>query len=224
MEFNRQLANSKLTEKKVCPEFSLTRRSFLSGMISPVLIFPFSQDPVLKIFERAEGEGKRDYSVCINADIILTDPEMLEILADAGVKAIWIATYFYGYWPYEKSKIIRAKELVQRRAMEAYAITIPFGHPGDSLNAGDEAFPLIPPAHWPRTTDIKGEQYAGTTVNELVNTENARALQEVSELGFTRCMTDDDFRIARLPGVIGGSFDDETRHHFLQRGGYSAAP
>lgn len=223
MAFTKRLTNAKLTEQPARAGFSLTRRSFLYGMFSPVFMFPFSQDRVLSIFGYTEAEEVRDYSVCINADIILANPEMLEVLADAGVKGIWIATYFYGYWPYEKNRIIRAKELVEQKGMEAYAVTIPFGHPGDSLNAGDEAFPLIPPAHWPRTTDIRGEQYAGTTVNALVNMENAKALREVSELGFTRCMTDDDFRIARLPGVIGGSFDDETRHLFLQRGGYSSA-
>lgn len=200
----------------------ISRRAFIGDLTSAAILpfFKVNTENSQDLWGRAEI---RDYSVCLNSDLILADPEMLQILADAGVKGIWIATYFYGYWPYQKSKIIRAKELVQQKEMDAFAITIPFGHPGDSLQAGDDAFPLISPAHWPRTLDMDGNLYAGTTVNDLVNIENARALQEVSQMGFRQCMADDDFRIARLPGVIGGSFDDKTRSLFLERGGYSAA-
>ncbi|HRP33268.1 MAG TPA: hypothetical protein PKV73_15320 [Agriterribacter sp.] len=189
--------------------------------MAPLFALPILSHSVEHFDLTSGNTGQRDFAVCINPDLILKDPDMLNLLSDAGISAIWIATYFYGYWPYDVEKIARARKLVMKKGMKAFAITIPFGHPGDSLNAGDEQFPLISPSHWPRSTSIDGKLYAGTSVNELVNTENAKALKQVSTLGFGQCMMDDDFRIARLPGVIGGSFDNTTRNQFLKEGGYS---
>lgn len=200
--------------------FPLSRRRFLSVTL-PLAAAPWLSGKQMNLWAPTAGSSSRDFSVCINADIITADPGLLDVLAAAGVNAIWIATYFYGYWPYDKNKIRYAKQLVEQKGMAAFAITIPFGHPGDSLDTGNEAFPLVSPPNWPRTVDINGKVYAGTTLGDIVTTENESALSEIAGMKFSQCMLDDDFRIARLPGVIGGSFDTATRELFMKEGGYA---
>lgn len=216
MEFYEQLFM-----KETLPRyFSLSRRGFLSAAL-PLGMVPFVSGRTKYLFDLLGNGNKRDYSVCLNPDVILEDPGLLDIVSEAGVNAVWIATYFYGYWPYPVDKILRARELAIKKGMAPLAITIPFGHPGDALQAGDDNFPLISPSSWPRSVDINGKIYAGTSVGETVSIENAKALSEISKMGFKQCMLDDDFRIARGPGVIGGSFDSATRDLFLKKGGYT---
>ena len=209
-----------IEHKNAGKAFLASRRTFLHSVM-PMLALPFVKGQTTSFFDEFPKEYKRDYSVCLNPDIILKDPGLLDIVGEAGVNAVWIAAYFYGFWPYPIDKILQAQKLVLKKGMVPLVITIPFGHPGDALHAGDDSFPLISPSSWPRSTDINGKVYAGTSVGEIVNIENARALGELSKMGFKQCMLDDDFRIARGPGMVGGSFDPATRDLFLKRGGYA---
>lgn len=221
MIFNNQLDNADRTKKKADSKFSSSRRAFLSSMVSPVMALPFARDQMITLFDRPGRDGRRDYSVCINADFILKEPDILDILVKAGVRIVWIATFFYGRWPYDVNNIAGARELVISKGMSAYAVTVPFGHPGQ-MNLKDESFISASPSHWPRSVDINGNVYTGTSIGKIVSIENAKALEEISKMGFEQCMLDDDFRIARSPGVVGGSFDATTRDCFLKRGGYAS--
>lgn len=220
MELDSHHAKWNTRREESSKGFSSSRRSFLQR-VTPMFALPFVGDKFRRVSEESRRGGRRDYSVCLSPDIILKDPGLLDVVGGAGVNAVWIATYFYGFWPYPAEKVLQARKLVLKKGMVPLAITIPFGHPGDALQAGDDSFPLISPPSWPRSVDINGKIYAGTSVGEIVNIENAGALEEISKMGFKQCMLDDDFRIARGPGVIGGSFDSTTRDLFLEKGGYA---
>lgn len=198
---------------------STSRRDFIKTGVAGLFLPVFAPGIELS----APAKGQRDFSVCLTADAILDNPGMLKMVSAAGVNKIWLATYFYGYWPWDKEKIKRARKAILDSGMEASAITLPFGHPGDSLNSKDEKFPLISPDTWPRTRDIEGKVYAGTTVSALANTENAVALKELKAMGFPECILDDDFRIASAPGTIGGNFNEATQQLFIKKGGYAAS-
>lgn len=198
-----------------------SRRDFvktgLAGLFLPVLA------PALSAFGQAvPAAASRDFSVCLTADAILDHPGMLKMVAAAGVNRVWLATYFYGYWPWDKVKLEKARKAILAHGMEAAAITLPFGHPGDALNPKDNNFPLISPESWGRSIDIDGKLYAGTTVSPIANRENAAALRDLKAMGFQECILDDDFRIARSPGTIGGNFDEASQQLFIKKGGYAA--
>ena len=199
-----------------------SRRRFIktgmAGLFLPVLAPSLSSSFDLSV----TIPNQRDFSVCLTADAVLDNPALLKLVAAAGVNRVWLATYFYGYWPWDKEKIKRARKAILDSGIEASAITLPFGHPGDSLNSKDEKFPLISPETWARSEDIDGKRYAGTTVSDLANKENAIALKELKDFGFPLCILDDDFRIARAPGTIGGNFDDVNRLLFIKKGGYAS--
>lgn len=164
----------------------------------------------------------RSFHVCLSPPIVDADPELLELVRGAGVNTIWLAGFFYGHRPYPDELVRRARSRIERAGMEAQLITVPLGHPGDSLGSTDGGFPLTPPRHWRLGHKPDGGSFAGTSLHEPASEENAAALRQLRQLSFRRCFLDDDFRLARGPGEIGGCFCDDHRQRFLRAAGLPA--
>jgi hypothetical protein len=105
--------------------------------------------------------------------------------------------------------------------MEAYVINVPLGHPGDSLGSMAGDVPLTPPKRWRLGAAIDGAAYAGTSLHPPAVEDNAAAMRRLQEIGIRRVFVDDDFRLARSPGMVGGCYCEDHRRAFLQRGGYA---
>ena len=181
-----------------------------AGVLAPVL-------PALAGGARAV----RSFHVCLSPAVVESEPGLLPILRDAGVSTVWLAGYFYGHQPFSADLLRRAGERVARAGMEAQVITVPLGHPGDSLGATEGDFPLTPPPHWRTGQRPDGKTFAGTSLHPPATEESAAALRHLRQLGFRRCFLDDDFRLARGPGEIGGCFCEDHRERFLRAGGYT---
>jgi hypothetical protein len=163
--------------------------------------------------------GAREYHVCLNPAAILQDPDFPALLAHAGVSCVWLAGFFYGHWPWPVETLTRARDRLRRAGLEARVVNVPLGHPGDSLGSRDGNFPLTPPAHWRLGSTRDGKTHAGTSLHAPATEENAGALRELRRAGFSHFFLDDDFRLARGPGEIGGCFCEEHRLRFLRRAG-----
>jgi hypothetical protein len=174
------------------------------------------------MFARSGSRG-RDFHLCLNPKIVLADPGWLSEVRQAGISTVWLAGYFYGHWPYSLESMRSAAERVTRAGMEVGVVNIPLGHPGDSLGSSDGGFPLTPPTHWKVACEPGGKTYAGTSLHDPATAENVAALREQRKTRFDRFFVDDDFRLARGPGVIGGCFCAKHRDDFLQRFGYPRA-
>jgi hypothetical protein len=166
---------------------------------------------------------RRTFNVCLSAAILEEHPDLLETVRAAGVGTVWVAGFFYGYRPYPDEQLVRVRTLVEKAGLEAHLVNIPLGHPGDSLGSSDGAFPLTPPRHWHLGFRADGKTYAGTSLHRPATEENVAALKHYRQLGFRRCFVDDDFRLARGPGEIGGCFCPEHRERFLRAGGFPEA-
>jgi hypothetical protein len=57
-------------------------------------------------------------------------------------------------------------------------------------------------------------------VHPVVTEENIAVIQKVSKSGFKKLFLDDDFRLARSPGAIGGCFCDWHKLDFTRKYGY----
>lgn len=174
-------------------------------------------------YAKPSQSQRRDFHVCLAPPIIEREPELLEIVRAAGVDTVWLAGFFYGFRPYPPEQILKAQQLAARVGLRAELITVPLGHPGDSLGSRDGDFPLTPPTHWRLGERFEGKRYAGTSLHAPATEENAAALRDLRRLGFHSAFVDDDFRLARGPGEIGGCFCAEHRAVFLRTHGFGEA-
>jgi hypothetical protein len=149
----------------------------------------------------------------------LSDPDLPTLVARAGVSRVWLTGFLYGHWPWPIETLTRARETLHLAGLETGVINLPLGHPGDSLGARDGDFPLTPPSYWKPGTSWEGKTYSGTSLHPPATPENVRALRRLGTMRFSRFFLDDDFRLARGPGMIGGCFCEEHRSRFLRRTG-----
>ena len=175
----------------------------------------------MDLFAGSDG-GPRTFHLCLAPDALDRDPELLPTIRDAGVNAVWLAAFCYGHWPWSLEKLCAARVKLEQAGLEARAINIPFGHPGNALNAVENGFPLTPPSHWSPATSEDGTTSVGTSLHEPATVENVTAVRALQQAGFSQVFLDDDFRLAVRPGQIGGCFCAKHRAEFLRRGGFAA--
>lgn len=208
---------TQITGENLLKPYSYTRREFLrrSAVVSTVCAGAYAAEP--------ETASQRTYQICFAPQILDNNPELLKIVADAGVSTIWLAGFFYGYWPAPIDHVMEWRDRIEKMGLAAHVVNVPLGHPGDSLGAKDGSFPLSPPSHWKLAVRPDGSTYAGTSLHDPATEENARAMQELNARGVKRVFLDDDFRLANGPGTIGGCFCDAHKKQFMERGGHSDA-
>lgn len=194
-----------------------SRRRWLAALASATLAGSFPS------YGKPPPARRRDFHLCLAPPLIEREPELLEIVRAAGVETVWLAGFFYGFRPYPREQLIRAQQLVARAGLRAELITVPLGHPGNSLGSRDGDFPLTPPPHWRLGERFDGQRFAGTSLHAPATEENVAALRELRRLGFRLAFVDDDFRLARGPGEIGGCFCAEHRAEFLRLHGFPEA-
>ena len=164
--------------------------------------------------------GTRAFHLSVSPQALEEDPGRLHLFAASGVTDVWLAGFFYGYWPALPDRIQAWMKRVEEAGMAAHIINIPLGHPGDSLGPSAEPVPLTPGAHWRPGMRPDGSRYMGTSLHAPATEENVESLRQLQSLGVKRVFLDDDFRLAQGPGVIGGCFCEEHRKEFLQSHGY----
>lgn len=163
----------------------------------------------------------RRFHACSNTAALDADPDLLDLYERSGVDAVWLAGFFYGYWPYPPEQIGAWRERIHARGLECELVNIPLGHPGDSLGAPGDTVPLTPGETWRMAVRPDGSKYSGTSLHPPATQANVEAMTRLHELGVKRVFLDDDFRLATGPGVIGGCYCDDHKAAFLKNGGYS---
>ncbi|WP_165232465.1 hypothetical protein [Aquisphaera insulae] len=175
---------------------------------------------VSDVLARSEGIRRvRSFHVSVSPEALEKAPEMLETIRRAGVTDAWVCGFFYGYWPFPIETVRSWVRRIEEAGMAGHVINIPLGHPGDSLGSRDGQFPLTPPKHWKMGRSADGATYAGTSIHPPAVAENAAAIRQLAGIGVRRVFLDDDFRLARGPGAIGGCFCDEHRRAFQKAAG-----
>jgi hypothetical protein len=186
---------------------ALSSKLMLGGALLPVRVWA------------NRSVGVRQYHVSLSAQAVVEDPDLPSLMAQAGVSCVWLGGFFYGYWPWPIDSLVQARGILRSKGIETQIVNVPLGHPGDSLGARDGNFPLTPPASWKLACHPNGKTYAGTSVHPPATIENAEALKQLRQTGFAHFFLDDDFRLARGPGDIGGCFCAEHQLRFLRRTG-----
>jgi hypothetical protein len=164
-------------------------------------------------------KGKyRSFSLCTNTETLNKNPDFFNLIVSSGVTDVWMPLFLNGYWPYPMEEILRWKAKFERKGVEVQTLSVPLGHPGNSLGGAPDFEST--PKNWPRGVDIDGNKYSGSSVHPIITDENISVIQKVSKSGFNKLFLDDDFRLARTPGKIGGCFCDDHHREFLGKYGY----
>ncbi len=119
----------------------------------------------------------------------------LGLMKKAGVSVLWLEIYNAGRYLAQKDEIIKAKAILEALGFEVNVITLPIGHPGNSLNP-DELLNLSLPEHWNYRVNAKGEkEYFSACVDKTVIAENKEVVEFCRDAGFKKLFFDDDLRM-----------------------------
>ena len=192
---------------------TLTRRDWLKRVTAAGVLT--SALPALATRTRAV----RSFHVCLSPAIVESDPGLLTTVREAGVRTVWLVGYLHGN-PFSEDLLRRARARVQGAGLDAQVLNVPLGHPS-SVGPAQTTLASGPPTRRQVGQRPDGKLFGGTSLHPPTTAENAEVLRLERGIGFRQCFLDDDFRLARSPGEIGGCFCDAHRERFLRAGGYA---
>ncbi len=138
----------------------------------------------------------------------------LALMKEAGVNTLWLMVYTSGRYTAEKDEIIKAKNKLESNGFEVNALTVPVGHPGNSLNP-EEALDLSIPENWTYRVGPDGENvYFCGCVNDILIKENKAVVEFCRDAGFSKIFFDDDLRMSNLDDKVCGCFCDSCIKEF----------
>ena len=196
----------------------ITRRGFLSSAAGAVAAGLVSR--------RVAGDeadfNPRRYNLSVSISAFKADPELLEMVHEAGVTDIWTASFFSGAWHHSIEETNEWHARIRAAGMAAHSITIPLGHPTFNEKNPD----YMPDAGlqpWQFGIDAAGRKHGGVCLHPPGTELNTAGLVELKKIDPGMVFVDDDFRLAIGPGNIGGCFCDVHKAAFLQKHAYGEA-
>lgn len=162
----------------------------------------------------------RNFHVSMQAEAWKKNTELIDIIKEAGITDVWMASYLQGRW-YQTPKELRASaDFLESKGLNPHIITIPLGHPGNALDPSDESL-SEKKGSWKNACNYNGSLFSGTSIHPPIVEDNIEANKQLATEGFDSLFLDDDFRLARSPGTIGGCFCVDCKNEFLQKYNYS---
>ncbi len=138
----------------------------------------------------------------------------LALMKQAGVSVLWLLIYNAGRYFAEKDEIIKAKGILESKGFEVNAITVPVGHPGNSLNP-EEVLDLSIPDNWTYRVNAEGENVCFCAcVNDALIKDNKEVVEFCRDAGFRKVFFDDDLRTANFGDEVCGCFCDACVNEF----------
>lgn len=156
----------------------------------------------------------------LSARDVMHHPEIgkrFEFMKKAGVEHVWLFGYFYGRHESDPEDIYNARKRLLDEGFQTGVISVPVGHPGNSLNPDDENLELQIKNTWKYRVDRNGNnEYFCSCINDEMIRDNRLAAEEYAQMGFTRHFFDDDLRMGNWQGPIQGCFCDDCIEKFNQ--------
>ncbi len=200
---------------------SLSRRDFINTlMISGVAIggMPFLGN---KIFAMESKNPVRRFHISLQAEAWEKNPELIDIMKEAGVTDIWMASYLQGKWFHTPKELNESAKFLKSKGLNAHVLTVPLGHPGNAIDPSDDSLSEKKES-WKNACDYDGSLYSGTSIHPPIVEDNIEAHKQLAAEGFDVLFLDDDFRLGKFPGKIGGCFCDDCKKEFLEKYNYNS--
>ena len=141
--------------------------------------------------------------------------QMLPLMKKAGVDTLWMLVYNAGKYMAGKAEILRAKALLEEKGFRVNALSLPVGHPGNSLNPEDETLDLQLPPDWRyRVLQDGKKQYFCACIEEKMLADNRAVVEFCKEAGFAQLFFDDDLRMGSHGDEIRGCYCEQCLDEF----------
>ncbi len=161
----------------------------------------------------------RRFHVSLQQEAWEKDPELLGLMREARVTDIWMASFLQGEWFHTPDELKRSAFFLKDEGFNPHVLTVPLGHPGNALDPDDPSW-SEKRSIWKNACSFDRKIYSGTSIHKPVVKDNIVAVKRLATKGFDKLFLDDDFRLARFPGQIGGCFCDDCKNDFLNKYGY----
>ncbi len=199
----------------------LSRRGFINRLIASGAVIGGVSLFGTKIFAIGNKNSIRRFHISMQAEAWLENPELISIMKDAGITDVWMGSYLQGKWYHTPSELRESADFLKSKGFNAHVLTVPLGHPGNAIDPSDDSW-SEKKENWKNACDYDGSLYSGTSIHPPVVEDNIEAHKLLADEGFDILFLDDDFRLGKFPGKIGGCFCDDCKNDFLKKYNYNS--
>jgi len=200
---------------------TLSRRNFINTLIASGAVVGGVSLFGKQIFAIGSNNPVRRFHISLQAEAWLKNPELIDIMKNAGITDVWMGSYLQGKWFHTPKELRKSADFLESKGFKSHVLTVPLGHPGNAIDPSDE-FWSEKKENWKNACDYDGSLYSGTSIHPPVVEDNIEAHKALADEGFEILFLDDDFRLGKYPGKIGGCFCDECENEFLGKYNYSS--
>ena len=200
----------------------ISRRRFFKRLIASGTIIGSMSFFEKQIFAIEPGQTVRRFHISLQAEAWSKNPKLINIMKEAGITDVWMGSYLQGKWFHTPQELRRSADFLLSKGLKPHVLTVPLGHPGNAIDPSDDSW-SAKKQNWKYACTYDGKLFSGTSIHAPVVKDNVKAVELLAGEGFDALFLDDDFRLARFPGQIGGCFCDECKKEFLSGFGYGPA-
>jgi len=200
---------------------TLSRRNFISTLITTGAVIGGVRLFGKQIFAIGNNNSVRRFHISLQAEAWLKNHELIDIMKNSGITDIWMGSYLQGKWFHTPEELRKSADFLKSKGFNAHVLTVPLGHPGNAIDPSDESW-SEKKENWKNACDYDGSLYSGTSIHSPVVEDNVEAHKLLAKEGFDILFLDDDFRLGKYPGKIGGCFCDDCQNEFLQKYNYNS--
>ncbi|MEN8193971.1 MAG: hypothetical protein ABFS12_14200, partial [Bacteroidota bacterium] len=200
---------------------TVSRRKFINSLIASGVVIGGVSLFGKQIFTIGNKNSIRSFHISLQAEAWLKNPELISIMKNAGISDVWMGSYIQGKWYHTPEELRKSADYLISKGFKPHVLTVPLGHPGNAIDPTDKSW-SEKKVNWKNASDYDGSLYSGTSIHSPVVEDNIEAHKLLAEQGFDILFLDDDFRLGKYPGKIGGCFCDDCKNEFLEKYEYSS--
>ncbi len=199
--------------------FSTSRRLFVKHVVASSVLLGGVSLFGNQLFASGNNVPIKRFHISLQEEAWLKHPELIHIMKEAGITDVWMATYLQGKWYKTPEKLRKTADFLIENGLKPHVLTVPLGHPGNAIDPNNSSWSEKKKT-WKNACDYDGSLYSGTSIHDTVIQDNIEAHKLLEKEGFDTVFLDDDFRLAKYPGKIGGCFCNDCKKDFLSSYNY----
>ena len=146
---------------------NITRRKFIYQLLASGTIMGGVSLLGKQIFAVGRKNSVRRFHISLQAEAWLKNPELINIMKDAGISDVWMGSYLQGKWYHTPKELKKSADFLKSNGFNSHVLTVPLGHPGNAIDPSDESW-SEKKENWKNACDYDGSLYSGTSIHSPV--------------------------------------------------------